>query len=68
MFNFIKGLNERNDEKLDKEEKERKKKEKKARKEVKQGMAAGSMSADELLRLDEVNFQLNVCLLAVNLI
>lgn len=56
MFNFIKGLNERNDEKLDKEEKERKKREKKARKDVKQGMAAGTMSAEELLRLDEVSF------------
>lgn len=61
MFNFMKkgvSVIERGDrgEKLDREEKEKRKREKKLRKEAKQSTSgvSGSMSTEELLRLDEV--------------
>lgn len=48
------GVGERDREKSDRD-KDRRKKEKKSRKDVKQHISAGSMSSEELLRLDEVN-------------
>ncbi|GAB0097353.1 PDZ domain-containing protein [Sergentomyia squamirostris] len=55
MFNFIKK------EKSDRDEKERRKREKKLRKEAKQGVSGGgSMSTEELLRLDEVRRSLKI--------
>lgn len=48
MFNFMKKTSER-------DEKEKRKRDKKERKDVKK-RDRGSMSADELLRLDEVLF------------
>lgn len=62
MFNFMKKgvgvVSERGErgEKLDREEKEKRKREKKLRKEAKQSTSSvsGSMSTEELLRLDEV--------------
>lgn len=58
MFNFMKkgvGAGERDREKTDRE-KDRRKKEKKQRKDIKQNIS-GSMSSEELLRLDEVNLK-----------
>lgn len=57
MFNFMKKGNE-----LDRDEKERRKKDKKLRKEAKQGgsTSGGSMSSEELLRLDEVRRSLKI--------
>lgn len=58
MFNFMKkgvGAIERDREKLDRD-KDRRKKEKKQRKEITN--IPGSMSSEELLRLDEVNYYL----------
>ncbi|XP_055903610.1 unconventional myosin-XVIIIa isoform X4 [Eupeodes corollae] len=55
MFNFMKkGTGEKDREKTDREEKERRKREKKLRKEAKG--VSGSMSTEELLRLDESRF------------
>lgn len=52
MFNFMKKGTE--------DEKERRKRDKKLRKEAKQSGASGSMSAEELLRLDEVRRSLKI--------
>lgn len=59
MFNFMKKgvVSEKDREKIDRDEKEKRKREKKLRKEAtKQGVGgvSGSMSNEELLRLDEV--------------
>lgn len=53
MFNFMKKESDR-------DEKERRKREKKLRKEAKDGAARSSMSAEELLRLDEVRRSLKI--------
>lgn len=56
MFNFMKkgvGVGERDREKMDRE-KDRRKKEKKQRKDVNKQNLSGTMSSEELLRLDEV--------------
>ncbi|XP_055903607.1 unconventional myosin-XVIIIa isoform X1 [Eupeodes corollae] len=59
MFNFMKkGTGEKDREKTDREEKERRKREKKLRKEAKG--VSGSMSTEELLRLDEVRKTLKI--------
>lgn len=57
MFNFMKKGTE-----SDRDEKERRKRDKKLRKEAKQGQSAasGSMSSEELLRLDEVRRSLKI--------
>lgn len=57
MFNFIKkgvSVGERDREKTDRE-KDRRKKEKKQRKDITKQNILGTMSSEELLRLDEVN-------------
>lgn len=56
MFNFMKkgvGVGERDREKTDRD-KERRKKEKKLRKDISKQSISGTMSSEELLRLDEV--------------
>lgn len=56
MFNFMKkgvGVGERDREKTDRD-KDRRKKEKKQRKDINKQNLAGTMSSEELLRLDEV--------------
>lgn len=56
MFNFMKkgvGVGERDREKTDRE-KDRRKKEKKQRKDINKQNLSGTMSNEELLRLDEV--------------
>lgn len=56
MFNFIKkgvSVGERDREKMDRD-KERRKKEKKQRKDLNKQNLSGTMSSEELLRLDEV--------------
>lgn len=59
MFNFMKkgvgvGTSERDRDKTDRD-KDRRKKEKKQRKDVSKTSLTGSMSSEELLRLDEVS-------------
>lgn len=58
MFNFMKkgvgvGSGERDREKIDRD-KDRRKKEKKQRKDINKQNISGTMSTEELLRLDEV--------------
>lgn len=56
MFNFMKkgvGVGERDREKTDRD-KDRRKKEKKQRKDINKQNLSGTMSSEELLRLDEV--------------
>ncbi|XP_037923856.1 unconventional myosin-XVIIIa isoform X3 [Hermetia illucens] len=62
MFNFMKkgvGAGERGGEKSDRDEKEKRKRDKKMRKEAAKGVS-GSMSTEELLRLDEVRRSLKI--------
>lgn len=59
MFNFMKkgvGVGERDREKTDRD-KDRRKKEKNKRKDLTKQNILGTMSSEELLRLDEVRFE-----------
>lgn len=58
------GAGERGGEKSDRDEKEKRKRDKKMRKEAAKGVS-GSMSTEELLRLDEVRRKLDVELMEI---